>query len=122
MISVTPERFDALLDRALAELPSWVTERMNNVVVFASAWPTPAQQQAARGRGLLLGLYEGVPLSHRGAGYHLTPPDRITLFRNALQWIATDEEDLVRHIQLTVAHEIGHHFGMSEDELHEAGI
>jgi predicted Zn-dependent protease with MMP-like domain len=122
MIAVSAERFDELLDQALADLPAWVIARMDNVVVEAAPWPTRSQQQRARRAGLLLGLYEGVPLSRRGRGYHLAPPDRITLFSMALQYISDDEPDLVRHIQRTVAHEIGHHFGMSEQELHDAGV
>jgi len=122
MITVTPERFDELLDQALVALPEWVTTRMDNVVVTSAAGPSGEQQRRVRRRGALLGLYEGVPLSHRGGGYHLTPPDRITLFRGALQWLANDEADLVRLIRQTVVHEVGHHFGMSEDELRAAGV
>jgi len=122
MISISTERFDELLDQALNELPDWVVARMDNVVVEATPWPTRSQQLGARRTGLLLGLYEGVPLSRRGRGYHLTPPDRITLFSMALQYVSTDEADLVRRIQRTVAHEVGHHFGMSEEDLRTAGL
>ena len=122
MIIITAERFDELLDQALAALPAWVTARMDNVIVTAAPWPSAAQRERARRDGMLLGLYEGVPLSRRGRGYHLAPPDRITLFREALCWLAADEQDLVRLIQRTIAHEIGHHFGMSEEELRAAGV
>lgn len=122
MIAVSAEHFDELVDQALAALPAWVSERLDNVMVTVAPWPTDAQRQSAGREGLLLGLYEGVPLSRRGGRYHLVAPDRITIFRQALQWLAVDEDDLVRLIQRTIAHEIGHHLGMSEAELRDAGL
>lgn len=122
MISVTPQRFDELIDEALDELPHWVTARMDNVVVVSAERPAASQRQRLRSNELLLGLYEGVPISRRGRGYHLTPPDRITLFRRNLLLVSQDEADLVRRIRRTVAHEVGHHFGMNEQELRGAGV
>lgn len=119
MPNSSPEQFDDLVDRAIEALPSWVREHMQNVVVITADWPS---RQQLRGAGvaqnsLLLGLYEGVPLSRRGSGYHLAPPDRITLFRRSLEMVARDEAHLVDLIQRTIIHEIAHHFGFDEEEL-----
>ena len=118
-VRLTRTRFDALVDEAVDHLPEWVGEHMQNVYVTTATWPTRAQLEGSRvGRHeLLLGLYEGVPLTRRGHGYHLITPDRITLFQRPLELVADDDRDLVRLIQSTIVHEIGHHFGMSEEEL-----
>ena len=116
-VRLTRTRFDALVDEAVDHLPEWVGEHMQNVYVTTATWPTRAQLEGSRvGRhALLLGLYEGVPLTRRGHGYHLITPDRITLFQRPLELVADDDRDLVRLIQSTIVHEIGHHFGMSEE-------
>jgi len=113
------ERFDALVDQAVNGLPDWVALHMQNVYITTALWPTVEQQRtAALGEGqVLLGLYEGIPLTRRGGGYHLRAPDRITLFQRPLELVAADEADLVELIRRTVIHEIAHHFGFSEGEL-----
>ncbi|MBC7236014.1 MAG: metallopeptidase family protein [Chloroflexi bacterium] len=123
-MELTQEAFAALVARALDELPVWVRERMDNVAVLVAPWPTRDQLRAARlrGRGTLLGLYEGVPLTRRGRGYTLQPPDRITLFQRPLEHLARDEAELIALVQRTVIHEIGHHFGLEEKDLNRLGI
>ena len=114
-------RFEELVVQALDSLPQWVRENMDNVDVLVAAWPSPSQLAAARiGRNaLLLGLYEGVPLTKRGRGYNLVPPDRITLFQGPLELQAHDDATLVQLIRRTIIHEIAHHFGFSEEHLDE---
>ncbi len=118
--------FDALVAQALDELPEWVRQRMENVAVLTADWPTAEQTRSVERRpggrrGLLLGLYEGVPLTHRGHGYHLASPDRITLFRGPLMTYAHNAAELRQLVRQTVIHEIGHHFGLSEEELRRLG-
>ncbi|MFN2640442.1 MAG: metallopeptidase family protein [Actinomycetota bacterium] len=69
----------------------------------------------------LLGLYQGVPLTGRGAGYAGVLPDRITIYRIPLESIAKSDDDLRRLVRETVEHEIAHHFGIDDDRLHELG-
>jgi len=120
---VTSERFEELVAEAIDGLPEWVLARLENVVVLAAPWATPAQAQAARtGAGkTILGLYEGVPLTRRGRAYSMRPPDRITLFHLALEQMATSEQALKRTIQRTIVHEIGHHFGFDEEQIRGLG-
>ncbi len=116
--------FEQLVSQALDSLPEWVQEYMNNIVITVEPWPNNNQLQAAEitaGRALL-GLYQGIPLTRRGRGYQLTPPDRITLFQGPLESYAHDELALQKLIRRTVIHEIAHHFGFSEAQLHELDI
>ena len=117
---VTRRRFEELVADALDEIPDELGDEMENVAVMVEDWPTP--EQAAGRRGTLLGLYEGVALTNRGPiSYAGAMPDRITLFRGPLCGISKDEEELAENIWVTVVHEIAHHFGISDDRLHELG-
>jgi predicted Zn-dependent protease with MMP-like domain len=109
-----PDRFEELAAEALDGLPEWVHERMENVEVLIEDHPPPSQPG-------LLGLYEGVPLSNRGT-YYGALPDRITLFRRAIERAAGRDDDrlraLVAHV---VGHEVAHHFGITDERLKEIG-
>ncbi|HHX63396.1 MAG TPA: metallopeptidase family protein [Chloroflexi bacterium] len=115
------DEFEKMVSLALDELPDWVREHMNNVAVTLALWPSREQLDSvgARHRGSLLGLYEGIPLTRRGRGYYLTPPDRITLFQRPLERHAGSRSHLVELIRDTIVHEVAHHFGLSDDHLRE---
>lgn len=116
--------FENLVSQALDTLPEWVQEYMNNVMVTVEPWPNTSQLQAAEispGK-TLLGLYQGIPLTRRGRGYQLVPPDRISLFQGPLESYAHNDLALKQLIRRTIIHEIAHHFGFSEDKLRELGI
>lgn len=119
-----PERFEILVEEALAEIPDTLWAAINNVVVTVEEWPTP-QQMAKVGLGagsLLLGLYEGIPLTARTQNYGLVPPDKITIFRGPILRICPPDETAIRsQVRRTVLHEIAHHFGISDARLHELG-
>lgn len=116
-------RFEELVAEALDDLPEWIGEQVRNVAVLVQLMPMPAQRERSRlGRGqTLLGLYEGVPLTRRGRGYGMLPPDRITLFMIPMVAHAQNELEMVDLIRRTVVHEIAHHFGFSEDQIRELG-
>lgn len=119
-IRVTPDQFEALVAEALDTLPAELASYMDNVVVVTQEWPTPAQQ--AGRRGMLLGLYEGVDLTRRGPmSYSGAMPDRITIFRGSHCRLADTVDQLRKRIAVTVVHEVGHHFGISDARLHELG-
>jgi predicted Zn-dependent protease with MMP-like domain len=120
---MTQEEFEALVAEALADLPSDILERMDNVAVTVAYWPSRAQLTHAgvKAPHTLFGLYEGVPLTQRGASYGMVPPDRITLFQGPLEAACRTVAGIREQVRRTVIHEIGHHFGISEQRLRELG-
>ena len=107
-------RFEQLAAEALDELPGWVRERLENVEVVVEDEPGPDQPP-------LLGLYEGVPLTERGAGYTWTLPDRITLFQRPIEAEAGAPRAVKRVIADTIVHEVAHFFGITDQRLHDLG-
>src|SRR5687767_5402974 len=103
MIEVSDEQFQELIDQALGELPGEHAQGIKNIAILYEAQPTPEQRQklALRHDQTLLGLYEGVPLPQR-QGTTTLYPDKITLFREPLQWHARSLEDLKEQIKHTL--------------------
>jgi predicted Zn-dependent protease with MMP-like domain len=118
-------QFRRLVSRALEDLPAEFREKMSNIQVVVQAAPTAEQEDSVEGKpeeGLLLGLYEGVPLPERGSTYGGVLPDRITLFQDSIEAVCRTQEEIVEEIRTTVLHEIAHHFGIDDDRLDELGI
>ncbi|ALE79832.1 MAG: metallopeptidase family protein [Actinomycetota bacterium] len=107
------DRFDELVGEALDLVPAELAAAMDNVVVLVE--PRHPDEPD------LLGLYEGVALTERTADYAGELPDRITVYRDAVLDFCEDEEQVVDEVAITVVHEIAHHFGISEEKLHELG-
>lgn len=121
---LSAEAFETLVEQALAEIPDTLWNKIDNVAVVIEAWPSSQQMASVgmRSGGLLLGLYEGVPLTARSHAYGLVAPDKITIFRGPiLQICAPNEAAIQAQVRRTVLHEIAHHFGISDDRLHELG-
>lgn len=108
-----PERFDELVGEALDLVPEELARQMDNVVVLVE----PRHPEEPE----LLGLYEGVALTERTADYAGELPDRITVYRDAVLDYCEDDDAVVDEVAITVVHEIAHHFGVSEERLHELG-
>lgn len=106
------ERFAALVDQALDELPDRFWARLDNVAVVVE--DVNAEDPS------LLGLYEGIPQTDRWE-YSGVLPDKITVYRLALCEMCGDETELVEQVKITVVHEVAHHLGIEEDALHELG-
>jgi predicted Zn-dependent protease with MMP-like domain len=112
LIDVPVARFEEMVGEALDSLPPALGKLMRNVAVTVNE---------DGGDGSLLGLYEGVPLTARTHQYSLAMPDRITIFRRAILAMCNSEEQVVEEVRRTVVHEVGHHFGISDERLHELG-
>lgn len=112
VVEVSRERFEQLVADALDGLPPELGSLMRNVaVVVEDDPPEPG----------LFGLYEGVPLTERGAWYAGVLPDRISVYRRPLCAACASEAALVEEVRVTVVHEVAHHFGIGDDRLAELG-
>ncbi len=115
------EKFEQLVAQAVESLPEEFQEKLQNIDVVIEDLPSRAQLRRARvSRGLiLLGLYEGVPLTRRSSNYGMVPPDKITVFQKNIEakWVGADEMDIREEVQRTVRHEIAHHFGIGDARL-----
>lgn len=120
MNDLTDEAFDALITKAMDELPQHYIKGLNNVAILYADEPDQYQQDKSgtKGHGLLLGLYEGIPLTQRGGNYTFVLPDKITLFKHALQQISPTPELLFENVKRTLWHEIAHYYGLDHDRIH----
>lgn len=110
---MTEEEFEVAVADALDAVPPTLLDQLDNVVFFVEEEPPGDDPE-------LLGVYDGVPLPERtNEGGDL--PDRITLYRGPLTRMCADQPELVHEISVTVVHEIAHHFGVSDERLHELG-
>ncbi len=111
-------RVARLVARALDDLPPFFAERKRNVEIVVE--DEPDDEQRPTDGSELLGLYEGVPLTGRGA-YEPYVPDRITIFRGPIARMSTSPQQQADIVRDTVIHEIAHHFGISDERLKELG-
>lgn len=119
-MQITDQDFEKLIANAMDELPAHYAENMNNVAVTYEDEPTPEQREKLKLRchETLFGLYEGIPLPQRGAGYNLVLPDKITIFKNPLMRATHSQEHLKAQVKHTLWHELAHHFGLDHDKIH----
>jgi predicted Zn-dependent protease with MMP-like domain len=104
--------FERSVERALDSLPADLRDAMSNVAIVVEDEPPPGLR--------LLGLYQGVPLTRRGAVYGGVPPDKITIYRGPLERnYGPDAAQLEAAVRRVVLHEIAHHFGISDERLQE---
>jgi predicted Zn-dependent protease with MMP-like domain len=120
---VSKARFAELVERALAELPQPFAGFLEEVRVEIKDRPSPEllKQLGMEEDELLLGLYHGVSLMDRSVEQSGRMPDVISIFQEDVEEVSDSEADLVREVRITVLHEIGHFFGMNEDDLDELG-
>ena len=113
MIDVPRDRFEELVADALDEIPDDLFAMIDNVAVVV--------REGTEGSSLL-GLYDGIPLTERDAGYDgMVVPDRISIFRRPILAMCADEAEVVEQVRITVIHEVAHHFGIDDDRLHALG-
>ncbi len=115
------ERFEALVARAIDNLPPEFQRKLENVDIVVENWPTPGQLRQAKHSHptQLLGLYQGVPQTRRGRGYGLVLPDKISIFQKPIEAQCRFGDEIEAKIEEVVRHEIAHHFGLDEKTLRQ---
>ncbi len=106
----------------MRSLPREYERRLDNVEIVVAKRPSRFQRRRIGHEGELYGLYEGVPLPHRGSGYGMVTPDKITIFWEPLVREFPEDDALADQVRRTVYHEIAHHFGISEADLASTGV
>lgn len=108
-----------LVEEALARLPDYFASKLENIAVVIEDLPSAGQLRKLKIKDphRLLGLYEGIPVTRRAMGYAGALPDRITIFQRSIEGICDGDEEIRTQVRKTVMHEIGHYFGMDEEQL-----
>lgn len=108
---MTRAQFEKLVWQAVESLPKFFKDRLQNVMIVIKDRPDPPDET-------LLGLYDGVPLTERSVFTDPMQPDVIYIFQKNIEAVSGGDEEEIRHqVRLTVIHEIGHYFGLDEDQL-----
>jgi predicted Zn-dependent protease with MMP-like domain len=115
------DRFRHLVDEALETIPPRFREAMQNIAIVIEDEPTREELEdvGVEPPDTLLGLYQGTPLTERQWAHGNVLPDKITLFQKPIEDASDDEDDLIVAIGETLIHEVGHYFGLSEEEIEE---
>ena len=119
------EQFEQIVERTFDRLPEKFRSAIENVGIFIEEYPSEelVVQLGLRSKHHLFGLYQGIPLTRRGTWYGMnpTPPDRITLYKNNIESACRTDQEVEAKIYEVLVHEIGHYFGMNEEEIRSAG-
>jgi predicted Zn-dependent protease with MMP-like domain len=115
--------FERLVAQAVESLPPRFLTRLENVDVLVEDEPTEEDLELAgvEPGNTLLGLYHGVPQTQRGSWYGNLLPDRIVIYQRPIEAVARNRREIGKEIRITLMHEIGHHFGLAENDLADAG-
>jgi predicted Zn-dependent protease with MMP-like domain len=113
------KRFERLVDNAVATIPREFRDAVQNLAIVVEDEPSDdvLEEMEVEAGDTLFGLYQGTPLTERSAGYGNALPDRITLYQFPIEDECETDDEIVRCIGETLIHELGHYFGLSEDEI-----
>jgi predicted Zn-dependent protease with MMP-like domain len=117
------QTFEHLVAQALDELPPEFQEKLDNVEVVVEEWPDSETLRLAgvRHPASLLGFYHGIPQTRRTHNYGLVLPDKISIYQSPIEMRCHSIDQVRRAIHRVLRHEIGHHFGLSDERLREIG-
>lgn len=118
---MTRDRFEQLVVEAITLIPKRFRREMRNIAIVVEDEPSTdlLEDLEIEPPDSLFGLYQGVPLPERSWDFGNQLPDRITLYQRTIEQEAEDEDDVRAVIGETLIHEVGHYFGLSEDEIQE---
>jgi predicted Zn-dependent protease with MMP-like domain len=112
-LQITDQQFDELVAQGIDAIPDELLQQMENVVITV-------EQESDEGGDDLLGEYFGIPLTER-YDYSAVMPDVIKIYKGPLCRVCESEEEIIDEVRITVIHEIAHHFGIDDEQLHELG-
>lgn len=120
-INLSGKEFKDIVLLAIKSLPPRYIDNMENVTVVVQDHPSDKQRAKLKlvNNMTLYGLYEGVPIIRRSGNYGPIPPDKITIFEEPIIDSCNSLEEIAAHVKRTVWHEIGHHYGLSDEEIHK---
>jgi predicted Zn-dependent protease with MMP-like domain len=106
-----------LVEEALAKLPARYRELLENVVIIVEDYPQGQRRgQVADDEDLLMGEFVGVPRTEKSV-FEPGPPDQVFLYQKNIEAVCETEKEVREEVRLTLLHELGHYFGLEEDEL-----
>ena len=113
-------QFERLVREALGKIPNELSSYLENIDLVVEDWPdrNDLAGHVVDEGDLLLGLYEGVPLTER-SDYGMVLPDKITLFQKSIEAVCSSDEEVIDEVWNTVVHEVAHHFGIDDERLEE---
>jgi len=115
--------FDRIVKRAIRRIPQEIRQHLDNILITVQKRPAPDMlaEMGYPPDEPLLGVYWGVPLNERSVAEPPLYPDTIYIFKQPLEEMCVSHEELEEEIEITVAHEVAHYLGMSEERLAELG-
>ena len=119
---MTREYFRELVEEAIDTIPAKFAREVRNLAIVIEDEPSQdlLEEMGMEPGDSLLGLYQGTPMNERGWGYGNQLPDRITLYQDVIEDDCEgDEDEIIVAIGETLIHELGHYFGMSEEQIME---
>ena len=120
MRKTSRQEFEALVAEVLETLPLDFSHRISKVEIVVEPEP-PREIREQFPRGLLLGLYQGTPLTGESTFSPYSMPNRISLYKRNIERICSNRSQIREQVRKTLLHEIGHHFGLKEGDLREVG-
>ena len=108
------KHFEKLVEETLDRLPEYFRAKVTNVAILVEDRPPHPEKRG----GLLLGLFHGIPLTEKST-FQMALPDRIVIYRKNVEAICSTDEEIRQEIRATLLHELGHYFGLSEEELRD---
>ena len=123
MFELTEDEFMQVVTDAIEDLPEEFKSKLDNVDVVVEDHPPRSVLKKLPRRGLILGLYQGIPPKYRTSRYGVRPvmPDKISLYRKNIERVCSSREEVYGQIRKTLLHEIGHHFSLTDPDLRRMG-
>jgi predicted Zn-dependent protease with MMP-like domain len=120
---MTREKFEKIAEDVFDDLPEIFGKKIDNVHIVVDEYPSEEDaRQTQSSKTTLLGLYQGIPLTHRGTWYGVNPttPDKISLYQKNIESVCRNDKEISERIREVLLHELGHYFGMDELQIRSA--